>query len=191
MVCRQLLHMCPAFMGIALAFCPAVQAAPRLPQGCSVAEDTSNATLRMSGDASATITAYSCPIAAAAGPTFLAYDITWQSERTEHFVYADPARPSEEGLVGVSFLRAGPSVIVIDQQEERGGAAILVWRAGPNRYFVRQFHYAGTDEGRLQVQQNGDRVTAVFIEQRGRVAKPIGTTKRFRLVPGKGIEKYN
>lgn len=187
MICRHLLHMCPALMGIALAFCPAVQSAPRLPQGCSVAEDTSNATLRMSGNVSATITAYSCPIAAA-GDTFLTYNITWHAEKTEHFVYVDPARPSEEGLVGVSFLRAGPSVIVIDQQEERGGVAVLVWRAGPNRYFVRQFRYAGTDEGQLQVQQNGDRVTTVFIEQRGRVAKPIGATNRFRLVPGKGIE---
>jgi hypothetical protein len=191
MLCRNLLHMCPAFMGIALAFSPAVNAAPNLPQGCLVTEDASNATLRMAGDASATITAYSCPIAEASGSTFLAYEITWQAERTEHFVYADPARPSEEGLVGVSFLRAGPSVIVIDQQEERGGIAVLVWRAGPNRYFVRQFRYAGTDEGQLQVQQNGDRVTAVFIEQLGRAANPIGATKRFRLVPSKGIEKYN
>lgn len=189
MLCRNLLHMCLAFMEIALAFSPAVQAAPRLPEGCSVAEDASNAALRMAGDASASIAAYSCPIAAAAGSTFLAYDITWQAETIEHFVYADPARPSEEGLVGVSFLRAGPSVIVIDQQEERGGVAVVVWRAGPNRYFVRQFRYAGTDEGQLQVQQNGDRVTAVFIEQRGRAAKPISATKRFRLVPGKGIEQ--
>lgn len=189
MVCRHFLHMCPAFMGIALAFCPAAQAAPRLPQGCSVAEDLPPATLRMSGEANATITAYSCPIAAAAGDTFLTYNITWHAERTEHFVYADPARPSEEGLVGVSFLRAGPSVIVIDQQEERGGEAVLVWRAGADRYFVRQFHYAGADEGHLQVQQNGDRVTAVFIEQRGRVVRPVGAPIRFRLVPDKGIEQ--
>ncbi len=189
MACRHLLHICPAFMAVALAFCSTAQAAPRLPQGCSVAEGLPPATLRMSGEANATITAHSCPIAAEAGDTFLTYNITWHAERSEHFVYADPARPSEEGLVGVSFLRAGPTVIVIDQQEERGGVAVLVWRAGADRYFVRQFHYAGTDEGQLQVQQNGDRVTAVFIEQRGRVVRPVGAPIRFRLVPDKGIKQ--
>jgi hypothetical protein len=189
MVWRSLLRICLAFMAVALAFCTAIQAAPRLPTGCSVAEDLPPATLRMSGNASATIAAHSCPIAAAPDETFLVYDITWSAERTEHFVYADPAQPSEEGLVGVSFLRAGPSVIVIDQQEERGGIAVLVWRAGPNRYFARQFRYAGTDEGQLQVRQNEDRVTAVFIEQRGGAARPIRAPIRFRLVPTKGIEQ--
>ena len=141
----------------------------------------------MTGAASATIIANNCPIAAAAGDSFLAYDIAWHEGGPEHFAYVDPAHPSSEAVVGVSFLRAGPAMIVIDQQAERGGVAVLVWRAGANRYFVRQFSYPGADEGNLQVQQLGNQVSAVFIERRGRVVRPIARRSIFGWCRARGL----
>lgn len=170
----------------AVSFCPA-QAQSRLPRGCEANEDPLPTSFDMAAGGRVTVRPQSCPVAMAAGDRYQAYLIEWRGRTAESYVFADKSRLETDSVVGIEISRGGPALIVIDEQAERGGDAILIWRAAPNRYFSKPFHYRGSDEGALSVRQVGNAVTVSFIGIVNGKSRVVGTPMRFRLDPAKGI----
>jgi hypothetical protein len=153
--------------------------------GCVEDPEISPTSLAMTPTFSARVRGFSCPLAL--GGSYLRYAIEWRGARLERHEYSDPKHTPSDGIVGVSITRVSPSLILIDEQQERGGDAILVWRAGQSQFHSRRFAYRGSDEGNLQVRQTGNVVRAVFIERRGAVTRPVGAPIVFRLSRSGGI----